>query len=233
MTWQPYYMVGLLLLAGCSTIEQSTIHGLTEGQYKAKAEGKKQSVYAVVDADSIHLYPLLSTRPLKPDTTRVQTFCYTQSGSSLPPRLSKTSLDIDLTTVLLKYRFQQSNLPNQANANLNVNLYVGWRKDYYSFHDQRSPLNVSSRKESHFQFDVGLFAGFGISAINPTVTNNQTDKEYDGFVFQKGIAGFVGMKRITLGLSLGFDNLLDPNKNIWAYQQKPWIGLMLGINLGE
>jgi hypothetical protein len=41
------------------------------------------------------------------------------------------------------------------------------------------------------------------------------------------------MKRITLGLSLGFDNLLDPNEHIWAYQQKPWIGLMLGINLGE
>jgi hypothetical protein len=80
---------------------------------------------------------------------------------------------------------------------------------------------------------VGLFAGIGITAMNPTVTNNQIDQEYDGIVFQKGVAGFVGMRRITLGLSLGFDNLLDANKHLWAYQQKPWIGLMLGINLGE
>lgn len=233
MTLQPFYMVGFLLLAGCATIEQSTTHGLTEGKYKAKTASDKQPVYAVVTADSMHLYQILSNKPLKADTQQVRSFCYTQSGSQLPPRLSKTSMDIDLTTVLLKYRFKQATLPNQVNANLNVNLYVGWRKDYYSFQDARSPMNLSSRKENHFQFDVGLFAGFGISAINPTVTNNQLDQEYDGFIFQKGIAGFIGMKRITLGLSVGFDNLLDPNKHIWAYQQKPWIGLMLGINLGE
>lgn len=226
-------MVGILVLAGCTTIEQSTMHGLTAGTYKAKTASDKQTVYAYVTADSIHLYNIISHQPLKADSHQVRSFCYTQSGSQLPPRLSKTSMDIDLTTVLLKYRFKQPTLPNQVNANLNVNLYVGWRKDYYTFKDELSPLNLSSRKENHFQFDVGLFAGFGISSVNPTVTNNQLDQEYDGFIFQKGVAGFIGMKRITLGLSVGFDNLLDPNKNIWAYQQKPWMGLMLGVNLGE
>lgn len=233
MTWQPYYMVGLILLAGCTTIEQSTLHGLTEGKYTAKTDSGKQTFYAVFTEDSIQLFSILSYKPLKADTNQVRSFCYTQSGANLPPRLSKTSLDIDLTTALLKYRFKQSTIPNQANANLNLNLYAGWRKDYYSFHDQKSPLNRSRRKESHFQFDVGLFAGIGMTAMNPTVTNNQIDQEYDGIVFQKGVAGFIGMRRITLGLSLGFDNLLDANRHVWAYQQKPWIGLMLGINLGE
>jgi hypothetical protein len=233
MTRQLCYLVGLLLLAGCTTLEQSTTHGLMEGKYKAKANGTKQDVYAVFTSDSMQLYALQSRKPMTIDTTGVQGFCFTNSEGGLPPRLSKTSLDIDLTTVLLKYRFKQAALPNQANANLNLNLYMGWRKDYYTFKDELSPLNRRRRKENHFQFDVGLFAGIGITSMNPSVTNNQIDKEYDGIVFQKGIAGFIGMKRITLGMSLGFDNLLDPNKHIWTYQQKPWIGLMLGINLGE
>ncbi len=30
-------------------------------------------------------------------------------------------------------------------------------------------------------------------------------------------------------LAAGFDNLLDNNKSIWIYNNKPWFGIMLGI----
>lgn len=30
---------------------------------------------------------------------------------------------------------------------------------------------------------------------------------------------------------LGFDTLLDRNAQFWIYQERPWLGLMLGLNL--
>ncbi|WP_165940196.1 MULTISPECIES: hypothetical protein [Dyadobacter] len=55
--------------------------------------------------------------------------------------------------------------------------------------------------------------------------------EYDGLVWGKGIAGIIGINNFTIGLAIGFDNLLDKNKQVWIYQGKPWLGLAFGLNL--
>jgi hypothetical protein len=47
---------------------------------------------------------------------------------------------------------------------------------------------------------------------------------------EKGIAGIIGINNFTLGLAVGFDNLLDKNKKVWVYQGKPWLGLAFGLN---
>ena len=67
--------------------------------------------------------------------------------------------------------------------------------------------------------------------MNPSVTNNQITTEYDGLVSSKGLAGIIGINNFTIGLALGYDNLLDANKKKWIYQGKPWIGLAFGLNL--
>ena len=69
----------------------------------------------------------------------------------------------------------------------------------------------------------------GITQINPTVTGNQVELEYDGIVFQKGIGAFITIDRMSVGIVLGFDNLLDENKTVWLYNQKPYLGLSIGI----
>ncbi len=55
--------------------------------------------------------------------------------------------------------------------------------------------------------------------------------EYDGFIFMNGVAGIVAVNRLTFGLGIGLDILLDKNKSYWIYQHKPWIGLTVGLNL--
>jgi hypothetical protein len=67
--------------------------------------------------------------------------------------------------------------------------------------------------------------------MNPWVTENQITQEYDGVVWSKGIAGIIGIDNFTIGLALGWDHLLDKNKNYWIYQGKPWLGLAFGLNL--
>jgi hypothetical protein len=34
---------------------------------------------------------------------------------------------------------------------------------------------------------------------------------------------------MSVGLAIGFDNLVDKNKSVWIYNQKPYIGLVIGI----
>ena len=45
------------------------------------------------------------------------------------------------------------------------------------------------------------------------------------------MAGIIAVYKLTIELSLGFDNLLNANQDIWIYQNKRWYGFMLGLNL--
>jgi hypothetical protein len=67
--------------------------------------------------------------------------------------------------------------------------------------------------------------------MNPFVTNNNIQSEYDGVVLTKGLAGLVGVGEFTFGASLGFDNLLDKNRKNWIYENKPWVGFSVGFNI--
>jgi hypothetical protein len=67
--------------------------------------------------------------------------------------------------------------------------------------------------------------------MNPWVTNYQIDSEYDGLVWFNGFAGIIGVDNYSIGLAIGWDNLLDQNRRFWYYQQKPWLGLTFGINI--
>jgi hypothetical protein len=41
----------------------------------------------------------------------------------------------------------------------------------------------------------------------------------------------MGVNNASLGLLIGWDHLLDNNKEYWIYQGKPWFGIALGISL--
>ena len=67
--------------------------------------------------------------------------------------------------------------------------------------------------------------------MNPWVTSDRVQIEYEGIIWTKGIAGLVGLNNFTVGLALGWDHLLDQNRKDWIYQQKPWLGFVFGLNL--
>jgi hypothetical protein len=143
--------------------------------------------------------------------------------------LQKTSVDFDLSTVPVKFRSARGDVPSQLSASVNGIIYVGFRKDFFKILTRTSELNETNSFVRQTGFDFGLFAGMGITPVNPTVTMNRIAQEYDGIVFQKGFAVFLTFENMSIGIGLGFDNLIDKNKNIWIYNQKPWIGVVLGV----
>jgi hypothetical protein len=223
-----------LSLISCISVEKIAFHDLSSGYYKLKTPDTEPSkIYAKVIYDSITVYRTTGDgKQTIVDTTTHMSANINAIRKGDPLYGScfvKKSADIDLSTVLLKYRPARGGVPNQLNANLNAAFYVGFRKDYYKMIASTSPLHEEGSFCRHTGFDFGLFAGFGITQINPTVTNDKITQEYDGIIFQKGAGLFLTLERMSVGIVLGFDNLMDSNKDAWVYNQKPYIGLSIGI----
>jgi hypothetical protein len=219
---------------GCVPFDKIYSHDFNSGFFKLKTFGlKPEKIYLSLKEDSLVVYPLLlKDKSILSDTStiRVDKISSVGPGSYFyNSTFIKTSADVDLSTVLLKYRPAVADVQSQLNANINGIFYAGFRKDFFRIKSHLSPLREINTFVRHTGFDFGLFAGIGITPVNPTVTRNRTTREYDGIVFQKGISVFVTFEDMSVGLALGFDNLLDNNKDIWIYNQKPWIGIAIGI----
>jgi hypothetical protein len=109
-------------------------------------------------------------------------------------------------------------------------LYFGYRIDRFKVHFKNTPFGTK-REINHSALTFGAFTGMGAASINPWTTNYRTTDEYDGLVLTRGIAIMLGVNSLTVGIGAGWDYLTDRDKEIWIYQNKPWYGLTLGLNL--
>jgi hypothetical protein len=226
--------VVILLSTSCVSLGKLGRHDFDSGFYKLKVQGAKPvRVYTEVIEDSIIVYPVISEgRNEFPNTStsagarisRIKTDNYFYRSSFI-----NSSLDIDLTSILFKSRHSRDDVPNQFSADLDFAIFAGFRRDYYKVVSPVNPFHEARSYIRHLGFDLGLFAGIGSSPVNPTVTNNKISQEYDAMIFQKGVAGFISVNKISIGLAIGFDNLMDKNKSLWIYNQKSYLGLIISV----
>jgi hypothetical protein len=221
-----YIFILSLLISGCTSFQNSAKYELADGNYKLLTNNNyKHDYYIENKLDTIFIYNTLNKSftnlPEKKDI-----------DIPVPHHFVKSSFDVDILTALFKIRPQiQTVLPIQLNSNFNGNIYLGRRKDIYKIEYKINSLNKHQRQVNHFGFSGGVFLGLGNTNMNSSTTNNMVTKEYDGLIFQKGISGIIAINKLSVGLSIGFDNLLDENNKYWIYQNKMWYGLMFGLNL--
>ena len=219
------------VLASCNTLEKASLHGLNSGYYKLKSDNKNtQNVYLDVTDEKIDVYHHIKRQP---DKKQFLTIPLNTADSLIfnPMVFKKQSIDVDITSIVLKYRPSVYGLPAQLATDLNMALYVGWRHDYYHIMSKRDPLGSSYHKISNRGYDFGFFAGPGATLISPFTTQNKRTDEYSGMIIQTGIAGFIESNVASFGLAVGYDYLLNPDRKIWIYNNKPWVGFIVGIAL--
>ncbi len=224
----------LLFFSSCALLKKTAKQELSDGLYTKKSSSNKSRVYVNVLEETIHLYPTIKQNNVSVLDTSSPYEVYLpklQSSEKIDFKLSKTSFDVDFFTIPFKLRFAEKSVPTQLNANINGAVYLGYRRDTYKINYHTNLLKTSIRKTNHFGYSLGFFTGFGNTFMSPTNTDNVLQQEYDGIVWGKGIAGIIGINNFTIGLTLGFDNLLDKNKSIWIYESRPWLGLAFGLNL--
>jgi hypothetical protein len=191
---------------------------------------KYKKAYLQLQEDSIRVFiqqndTLQSPAAISLSLTGADSIC------SLPYSFNKQSLDIDITSILFKYRPRQQGRPSEFTADFNAALYSGWRWDYFTVKGKKDPFQNCRKTISSRGFDVGAFAGMGTTPVNPFSTNGVVTDDYSGMIFQYGMAAFVETSFVSFGLSAGFDALLTPDKKSWIYHNKPWLGFVVGIAL--
>jgi hypothetical protein len=219
------------LLTSCNTLEKASIHGLNSGYYKLKSENKNiQQVYLDVTDEQIDVYHHTNRQA---DEKQFLTIPFNKKDSVVfnPIVFKKQSLDIDITSIILKYRPSVYGLPPQATTDLNMALYVGWRHDNYYVMGTKDPLGRNYHKISNRGYDFGVFAGPGATLISSFTTQNKRNDEYSGMILQTGITGFIESNVASFGLAIGYDHLLNNDRKIWIYQNKPWVGFIVGVAL--
>jgi len=227
-----YFLSGLLLtIYSCKSIHvidqipNDTYHISTVQYTKLDSSAKTiRKTNLLVDLEqsdsSIALKPALEN--LKPVKVNI--------GDIENLKMYRYTFDIDVLTVPFKIRPSVSGFPEQLNANFDAALYLGRRRDSYTIQKTRKGGSQKTRMTG-VGYGYGGFVGIGSVTMNPFVTNQRIDYEYDGFVINGGIAGIYDAKKFNLGIAIGSDFLVDKNRNTWIYQGKPWIGVLFGINL--
>ena len=218
------------IFTSCSTLEKASQHGLSSGYYKIESGKKSKVVYVDVTEEKICVYNQ-SDKIIDKDLYLSIPLESPDNIPHVPLKFKKQSLDIDITSILLKYRPSVYNLPPQLTTDLNISLYVGWRHDFYKITGNTDPLNKRFLKISNMGYDFGFFAGPGTTNINPFTTLNRTTNEYSGMIFQTGFAGFLESNLASFGVGVGLDYLLNQDRKIWIYNNKPWLGLIIGVAL--
>lgn len=231
---KPYLLTllgGILLFSSCSTLEKASTHGFNSGYYTlASASKPARKVYVDVTAENLAVYPVIDHRPDKQPLLMVP-FQPSDSFRISPLVFRKKSLDVDITSILLKYRPSIYGLPGQLVTDFNVALYAGWRHDRYTIKSSLDPLGKRSYKIRNWGHDIGLFAGPGAAGINPFSTQNKVADDYSGLMIQTGIAGFIESNVASFGLAVGYDYLLNSDRKVWIYQHQPWLGFIVGVAL--
>ncbi|MCH7414256.1 hypothetical protein MM213_12210 [Belliella sp. R4-6] len=224
-----------VILNSCIASKETVKFEIEDGLYTSKVFGQKEKIYLDNEYDSIYIFPIVKKGEFyQIDTLENDALIYPQHLAEVdcPDSYFTTNgFDIDLITIPFKYRFPVANQPQQLSTNLNASVYAGYRTDFYSLKYRRNKFGQQERKTRHYGLSFGAFSGFGSSPITPWFTNDQITEEYDGLVWSNGLAFSIGIDYLNLGFALGWDRLLDKNSNLWIYQRKPWLGLIIGINI--
>lgn len=224
------------LCASCGVVKESMTHGLVDGYYRHHpTAGPSQRVYLRVEADSITAYAVARTTAGRViDTTVYSTYRLAPLEMASPRGANtfvKHGWDLDLVYALLKYRPATAGVPPQLNTDLNGSLYAGYKTERYTLDRTRDPLGRQHSTVRNVGFDVGGFIGLGATAMNAFVTQDPIPLDYTGMVLTSGVGCFTSIGGLGFGITCGFDHLLDEYGDRWIYQDRPWLGLSIGVNL--
>jgi len=222
----------ILFFSSCSIIEKSSVHAFDDGFYRVSTDSfQNRKLYVSINEDEIIGHSINHQPSYEEEQPAFHLTLNRPGQTTGKVSFRKSSLDIDISSVLLKYRPSVYGLPAQLTTDFNLALYGGWRKDVYRIYYETSPAGTKKLKQNHRGFDVGLFAGAGNTLVSPFSTRSVVTDEYNGFILQSGIAGFLETGFASFGLAYGFDHLTGPNGKYWIYRRKPWLGFMIGIAL--
>jgi hypothetical protein len=126
-------------------------------------------------------------------------------------------------------------LEYQAVGSFDVGISLGWK---YSFHTYRNYYHQPtgqflSKRISQYSIVPGAFLTLGTEELNVAKKNLKQPIGYIREVPTISPGGFLvlGVNRVNVGLALGADFTFGSAARAWIYQGKPWLGVVLSVDL--
>lgn len=205
-----------LVTTSCASLTNLQDSELTSGYYQYREAGARpKKVYLNAEQDSVAILDADTKTPIPNRAGQV---------------FRKGSFDVDVLVVTFKVRPSAGNLPQQLTTDFNGNIFLGYRSDWFKSKYVNTPAGVVKKLRNR-SLTWGAFTGIGTSSVTPSTTRYQINDEYNGLIVSHGISAMAGVNKITVGLGVGWDYLTDRDKHVWIYQNKPWVGLTLSLNL--
>jgi hypothetical protein len=215
-----FLSLATVFLASCSSHKSLSEIGIAPRYFKLRTPDRKViKVYINTKDDSLTMVSV--------NETGSKLDWVTPQNDQL---LQQPSFDLDVLAIPFKLRPSTLNFPNQLTADFSGNLFMGYRLDRYRVKMIQTPFGAKQELR-HRAFTMGAFGGLGTTFVSPWTTNYQTQDEYNGFVLTRGISVMAGIDNLTVGVGIGWDYLTDRDKGIWIYQNKPWFGIAVSLNI--
>lgn len=220
--------------SACNVLKPTSYNELDGELYSMKRDSTVEKIFLLVEDDVFKIHPIKEK-----ETSTI----YDSVEKRIYPRIVKeeiapdllefynNGLNVEIITLPIKIRPPIQDVPAQLNCDFNGAVFVGYRFSKYTLSYSPIADGLYTRRISDYKFSCGCFIGIGSTMMSPTTTSHASDNEYDGVILQKGVAGNFEINNLTFGIALGFDNLLSKNRQIWIYENKPYLALSLGFNI--
>jgi len=150
-------------------------------------------------------------------------------------KYTETKAKWQAVTIPFKVRFETEERPYNLTTSVNVGFTRSWKKIFHSYRPITKSKDSEPFATKTSQFEMGLAPFLGITAVdlNSSNTNDVVTTNRKVFGVSLGIFGMVGVDDFDIGIGIGVDHGFSDQSSDWIYQNKPWVGLILGIDLIE
>jgi hypothetical protein len=135
------------IICSCGVLKESS--EFSDGYYQLN--GNK--MYVTRSGDSITAYGARPNHPI--DTIALIRIPAAVKKGQLPGYIfTRSSFDIDVITMPIKYRPTIAGFPNQLNAQINGGGYIGKRRDYFTVREVHAPMVRNKVAVDHFGLPI-------------------------------------------------------------------------------
>ncbi len=144
---------------------------------------------------------------------------------------------VQAITIPFKFRFKvNDNFPSTASADFSVGLAGGYKFTNYRYRKYYVKKPTGKYAEyndytSQWVFSPGIFLAPTVVDLDSLHTNGKVSSDRSVVGLTGGAFFVAGYNNFNLGFALGIDKTFGSGPSAWIYSGKPWLGIILSVDI--
>ena len=145
-------------------------------------------------------------------------------------RYSQLRPFLQISAIPIKFRGPVGNVTPQVESSVNGALSFGVKYSKNRYTGIKNGLGFTTNSKS---IAVGGLIGLNVVDVKSSTTQGKVAdaNASKNAVVSTGVEVVLGLNNINLGVVVGEDIITGPHRTSWNYFGKPWVGLVIGIDI--